>query len=122
MLVASILRCFYWLGVNFEKSLLLQSLVMIVVQLTLLKVALDNRPVETSPFAGVTKDVRPYSFWQWRAQRPSVFPPEHSARVTNSEQLLGISRLLLLRLDHSSSLLRFRLDLHQLYRLPLSRH
>lgn len=73
MLVASILRCFYWLGTQFEKSLLFQSLVMIVVQLTLLKVALDHRPAEHIPFAGVKsgRDTpRPYNFWQWRTQRP----------------------------------------------------
>ncbi|RPA87073.1 hypothetical protein BJ508DRAFT_185092, partial [Ascobolus immersus RN42] len=73
MLLASVLRCFYWLGANFEKSLLYQSMIMIVVQLTLLKVALDNRPAHDAsvPFAAIKKeDVRPFSFWQWRNQRP----------------------------------------------------
>lgn len=60
MLVASILRCFYWLGAEFETSLLIQSIIMIVVQLCLLKVALDNRPVQSyddkTPFSAVVSD------------------------------------------------------------------
>ncbi|KAI5780874.1 hypothetical protein EDC01DRAFT_710394 [Geopyxis carbonaria] len=77
MLLASILRCFYWLGADFDITLLYQSILMIVVQLTLLKVALDNRPSEAekmAPFAAATAGAaahkRPYSFWQWRAQQP----------------------------------------------------
>ncbi|KAF8536409.1 hypothetical protein BDD12DRAFT_890245 [Trichophaea hybrida] len=71
MLVASILRCFYWLGAEFETSLLIQSILMIFVQLTLLKVALDHRPPEVSqPFSMATNTPRPYRFWQWRGQRP----------------------------------------------------
>lgn len=86
MLLASILRCFYWLGAGFETSLLVQSLLMIAVQLTLLKVALDHRPpplplldlsfptppttaVATTP-AAATATTRPWGFWQWRRQRP----------------------------------------------------
>jgi len=76
MLLASILRCFYWLGAEFETSLLLQSVLMIFVQLTLLKVALDHRPADSahhSPFvaaAAAAAAKRPYRFWQWRSQRP----------------------------------------------------
>lgn len=91
MLLASILRCFYWLGAAFETSLLLQSLLMIAVQLTLLKVALDHRPppsplldlsfstsAATAPTttttaatpATATTTNRPWGFWQWRRQRP----------------------------------------------------
>jgi hypothetical protein len=73
MLVASILRCFYWLGAEFETSLLLQSMLMIIVQTVLLKVALDHRPpVDThSPFKTDSATTpRPYRFWQWRSQRP----------------------------------------------------
>lgn len=73
MLLASILRCFYWLGAEFETILLLQSILMIFVQLTLLKVALDHRPADSahhSPFAAVGATKRPYRFWQWRSQRP----------------------------------------------------
>ncbi|KAI5799238.1 hypothetical protein DFH27DRAFT_88483 [Peziza echinospora] len=75
MLVASILRCFYWLGSTFETSLLIQSLIMIVVQLLLLKVALDHRPSDnaaSAPFhhASVSAIERPYNFWQWRSQKP----------------------------------------------------
>ncbi|KAH8146876.1 uncharacterized protein LAJ45_09250 [Morchella importuna] len=73
MLVASILRCFYWIGSRFETSLLLQSLIMILVQGVLLKVALDHRSTgdERVPFAGVVYPTkRPFNFWQWRPQRP----------------------------------------------------
>ncbi|KAI9760544.1 MAG: hypothetical protein M4579_001629 [Chaenotheca gracillima] len=81
MLVASILRVFYWLGEFFDTSLLVQALIMICVQVLLLKVALDNRPlpghkggVSSTPFVG-SKDgdivaARPYNFWQWRSPRP----------------------------------------------------
>jgi hypothetical protein len=73
MLVASILRCFYWLGADFEISLLVQSALMICVQLALLKVALDHRPAEsstTAPFQPEKPRRRPGEFWQWREQRP----------------------------------------------------
>jgi hypothetical protein len=72
MLIASILRCFYWLGAEFETSLLLQSMLMILVQTVLLKVALDHRPpTDNHPFSAQTAATpRPYRFWQWRSQRP----------------------------------------------------
>jgi hypothetical protein len=44
MLSASLLKVFYWPGARFDLSLLVQALVMLVVQVILLKVALDNRP------------------------------------------------------------------------------
>jgi len=84
MLLASILRIFYWFGVKFETSLLIQSVIMVCVQILLLKVALDHKPIRSEeskvPFAttggnsaGVA-DIfaleRPYQFWQWRQQRP----------------------------------------------------
>ncbi|EXJ91585.1 alpha 1,3-glucosidase [Capronia epimyces CBS 606.96] len=81
MLVASILKVFYWFGAYYGKALLLQAVLMIVVQLILLKVALDNRAptgardgLEHTPFHGYTaqdglRDLlsgrRPYDFWQW---------------------------------------------------------
>jgi hypothetical protein len=53
---------------------------MIVVQMALLKVALDNRPasgtkngIEHAPFSGVGSDggfARPYEFWQWKGTKP----------------------------------------------------
>ncbi|KAF3935252.1 hypothetical protein ABW19_dt0203299 [Dactylella cylindrospora] len=76
MLVASILRIYYWFGVNFEFSLLVQSVIMVFVQTILLKVALDHRPSKAMeagiPFSGVHDGgfERPYQFWQWRSQRP----------------------------------------------------
>lgn len=81
MLVASILRVFYYPGAQFDTSLLIQSFIMIAIQLVLLKVALDHRPGHSSkggeaatPFAGAREGdfgvVRPYNFWQWRSPKP----------------------------------------------------
>ncbi|RPB20058.1 hypothetical protein L211DRAFT_842092 [Terfezia boudieri ATCC MYA-4762] len=74
MLVASILRSFYWLGARYETSLLIQSLIMIVIQLLLLKVALDHRPPHTHPASPLSSTppppLRPYHFWQWGPQKP----------------------------------------------------
>jgi len=82
MLVASILKVFYWFGAYYDKSLLAQASLMIVVQVILLKVALDNRAPDGShhtPFHGYTaenglKDLmsgrRPYDFWQWSGSKP----------------------------------------------------
>ncbi|KAJ5723665.1 hypothetical protein N7488_001700 [Penicillium malachiteum] len=79
MLVASILKVFYWFGEYYSKALLAQAVVMIVVQLALLKVALDNRPavgakhgIEHAPFSNTNNGgfSRPYDFWQWRSTKP----------------------------------------------------
>lgn len=72
MLVASILKVFYWFGAHFSFSLLVQALLMITVHLLLLHVALHNRPPSTTqPFAHAsTPSPRPYNFWQWRSTRP----------------------------------------------------
>ncbi|ERT02098.1 hypothetical protein HMPREF1624_00395 [Sporothrix schenckii ATCC 58251] len=98
MLVASLLRIFYYPGAHFDKALLVQSILMVAVQLVLLKIALDNRPPPSgktgeAPFAGLdgrTRSVsfsmtsasnsptgggglfanRPYNFWQWRSPKP----------------------------------------------------
>ncbi|WEW56104.1 hypothetical protein PRK78_001539 [Emydomyces testavorans] len=78
MLVASILKVFYWFGAYYSFPLLLQATTMIAVQILLLKVALDHRPqspVDHTPFAGQLPGGqsgfrRPYDFWQWRATRP----------------------------------------------------
>ncbi|KAJ5191544.1 uncharacterized protein N7498_010529 [Penicillium cinerascens] len=79
MLVASILKVFYWFGEYYSGALLAQALVMIVVQIGLLKVALDNRPasgakngIEHAPFSGGSDGefARPYDFWQWRNTKP----------------------------------------------------
>ena len=74
MLTASILKIFYWPGARYDASLLIQALTMIVVQLVLLKVALDNRPgwrggADTMPFAPTTHGSRPWGFWRWKSQR-----------------------------------------------------
>lgn len=61
---------------HYDKALLIQACVAVIVQLILLRVALSNRsnsdPSEdlNRPFAPVRPDKRPYDFWQWRSQRP----------------------------------------------------
>ncbi|TKA72748.1 hypothetical protein B0A49_04587 [Cryomyces minteri] len=80
MLVASILKIYYWFGARYDMSLLVQATIMIVVQLLLLHVALTYRPAKAAattlhtPFAGSreggTHIVRPWNFWQWRSARP----------------------------------------------------
>ncbi|KAJ5831968.1 hypothetical protein N7474_000279 [Penicillium riverlandense] len=80
MLVASIMKVFYWFGAYYSGALLAQALVMILVQGTLLKVALENRPsagmkngIEHTPFSGGSADggfARPYGFWQWKNTKP----------------------------------------------------
>lgn len=79
----TIRRVFYYPGAKFDMSLLIQSFIMIAIQLVLLKVALDHRPAPSSkggesaiPFAGAREGelgvVRPYNFWQWRSPKPYV--------------------------------------------------
>jgi len=81
MLVASLLRVFYYPGARFDTSLLIQSFIMIAIQVVLLKVALDHRPGPShkggetaTPFAGAREGElgvsRPYNFWQWRSPKP----------------------------------------------------
>jgi len=81
MLVASLLKVFYWFGARFDASLLIQACNMIVVQVVLLKVALEHRPppsfkggVEGMPFVGAREGEmgvkRPWNFWQWRSPKP----------------------------------------------------
>ncbi|EAW14755.1 PQ-loop repeat-containing protein [Aspergillus clavatus NRRL 1] len=79
MLVASILKVFYWFGHYYSLSLLIQAVITVGVQIILLKVALDNRPspgvknsVEHVPFSNLEEKglVRPYDFWQWKSAKP----------------------------------------------------
>ncbi|MCJ1310534.1 hypothetical protein MMC25_004198 [Agyrium rufum] len=98
MLLASILKIFYWPTARYDLSLFIQALVMLVVQCVLLKVALDNRPgwraeqaagggqlwkgkergfgwgVDGAGAAGMAmgkkSEGRLWGFWRWRKQRP----------------------------------------------------
>lgn len=77
-------RIFYYPGARFDSALLIQSFLMVGMQLLLLKIALDHRPGPASkggdaalPFAGASKEgfferQRPYQFWQWRSPKPYV--------------------------------------------------
>ncbi|EME81639.1 uncharacterized protein MYCFIDRAFT_78901 [Pseudocercospora fijiensis CIRAD86] len=80
MLVASILKVFFWFGDRYDFPLLIQAGIMIFVQLLLLRVALLYRPPFgaqhslSRPFQGADHTdggiPRPYNFWQWRPQKP----------------------------------------------------
>jgi hypothetical protein len=84
---------FYYPGAKYDTSLLIQSLIMIVMQLVLLKVALDHRPSSrggdaSTPFAA-HKDgdwgvQRPYNFWQWRSHKPYVVLYFRHIRLPNA--------------------------------------
>ncbi|SPQ21818.1 a64cd76c-7e97-4496-9363-a155b4d04773 [Thermothielavioides terrestris] len=77
MLVASLLRIFYYPGAKYDNALLVQSFVMVAMQVVLLKIALDHRPAPYSkggdaavPFARANESQRPFNFWQWRSPKP----------------------------------------------------
>ncbi|KAH6636983.1 hypothetical protein F5144DRAFT_569332 [Chaetomium tenue] len=77
MLVASLLRIFYYPGAKYDSALLVQSCVMVAMQVILLKIGLDHRPAPYSkggdaavPFARVNESQRPFNFWQWRSPKP----------------------------------------------------
>ncbi|KAK2775589.1 pq loop repeat protein [Colletotrichum kahawae] len=82
MLVASLLKIFYWPGSRFDTALLVQAILMVDMQVILLKIALEHRLPPSSkggeaatPFANVNDGPvfgaqRPYHFWQWRSPKP----------------------------------------------------
>ncbi|KUI71000.1 PQ-loop repeat-containing protein 1 [Cytospora mali] len=81
MLVASFFRIFYYPGARFDTALLIQAFLHVIMQLLLLKIALDHRPAPSAkggdaalPFAGAKEGLwekqRPYKFWQWRSPKP----------------------------------------------------
>jgi solute carrier family 66, member 2 len=69
---------FYWFGVHYDRALLIQALIMIVMQCMLLHVALTHRPaILTSngsqiPLTHTSElDIpRPHNFWRWRTSKP----------------------------------------------------
>ncbi|KAI0321018.1 hypothetical protein OF83DRAFT_1101574 [Amylostereum chailletii] len=63
LLLANIMRCFFWLGNQFEFALLLQSIFMILAQLVLLYICIRYRPTLSPENLGTS--TRPLSFWQW---------------------------------------------------------
>ncbi|KAL2119279.1 hypothetical protein VTJ04DRAFT_6239 [Mycothermus thermophilus] len=77
MLVASFMRIFYYPGAKYDRALLIQSFVMVGMQLILLKIGLDHRPPPyakggdaATPFSRVHETRRPFNFWQWRSPKP----------------------------------------------------
>lgn len=68
LLVANILRIFFWIGKQFEVTLLLQSVVMIVTMLTMLHLCCsvqNNNRVSTKQHRLADLDLR--YFWSWTA-------------------------------------------------------
>lgn len=76
-------RIFYYPGARFDTALLVQAFLHVIMQLLLLKIALDHRPAPSDkggdaavPFAGAKEGLwekqRPYKFWQWRSPKPYV--------------------------------------------------
>jgi hypothetical protein len=67
-------RIFYYPGAKYDAALLVQSIIMVAMQVVLLKVALDHRPSKgvdaATPFARVHETQRPFDFWQWRSPKP----------------------------------------------------
>jgi hypothetical protein len=96
MLVASILKVFYWFGSHFSTSLLVQAVLMIGVHLLCLHVALTNRPpLSHLPFQ-VHNNAwkRPWDFWQWRNARPYwTFLTYFSLGLLVCHLLVGSTRL-----------------------------
>ncbi|KZV89540.1 hypothetical protein EXIGLDRAFT_721233 [Exidia glandulosa HHB12029] len=67
LLIANVMRCFFWIGNRFETALLVQSLLMIAAQLGLLYICIHYRPANRpDSYGGST---RPFSFWQWPLYR-----------------------------------------------------
>jgi hypothetical protein len=80
-------RIFYYPGAKFDNALLVQSFVMVAMQVVLLKIALDHRPAPYArggdaavPFARANETQRPFDFWQWRSPKPWV-QPSNTRRV-----------------------------------------
>lgn len=67
VMLFSILRIFFWLGSRFRTALLTQSVVMIITQATLLRLALLYRPIKTTRQRYIdTISNRPFNFWRWQ--------------------------------------------------------
>ncbi|RFU73664.1 pq loop repeat [Trichoderma arundinaceum] len=72
MLIASLFRIFYWPGARFDSALLIQSLIMVGMQVALLKIALDHRPAPSNkggeaglPFAAPEGIFSQRPYWQF---------------------------------------------------------
>jgi len=63
LLLANIMRCFFWIGAPFELALLVQSINLILSQLILLYLCVHFQPA-ISP-ENLRTSTRPFGFWQW---------------------------------------------------------
>ena len=125
-----ITRFFYWFGARYSLSLFLQACLMIIMQLILLKVALDNRSTSSAqhtPFStysstqGILNDLvngkRPLNFWRWGNAKPCVSKFQIS---TDSSQVTQLTPLLHNRYYLSLAYLTGTLLLIQVILYPLA--
>eukprot|EP01133_Synstelium_polycarpum_P019051 gene19051-22807_t len=77
LLLANILRVYFWIGKQFDDTLLYQSLVMIVAQLTMLHLCVSVKASDSiltrqrrDIYQYMTSAFSPSDFWDW-----DVFPP-----------------------------------------------
>lgn len=125
----TICRLFYWFGVHFDLSLLVQACLMIVVQSLLLHVALSNRAIpaaQTQPFAGVRDSdpfgKRPYDFWQWRPSRPYwMFLAYFTGGLAVLQLILGSSMLYVHAIGYFALAVEGTLPLPQMYNNHVNR-
>ncbi|KAI0033681.1 hypothetical protein K488DRAFT_77756 [Vararia minispora EC-137] len=64
MLFSNIMRCFFWLGNQFELALLFQSIFLILTHLAVLYVCILYKPAHST--VDTSSSRRPFSFWQWQ--------------------------------------------------------
>lgn len=73
VIIANIIRCFFFVGHPFERSLIIQSILLIISQLFLLALCVHYKPA--APSNGTSQDLgmafagnlrrRPFNFWRW---------------------------------------------------------
>ena len=101
---------------------------MIIVQIVLLRVALQNRGgVDTTPFSsarekGPLTGRRPYEFWQWRQQKPYwLFLAYFTGGLVVLQVLLGGSRLYVNTIGYAALAVEATLPLPQIINNQRSR-
>lgn len=122
-------RIFYWFGVHYDFSLLLQASLMVFVQLLLLHVALRNRAgVDTTPFASAQEKGlrsttrRPYDFWQWKQEKPYwLFLTYFTGALMLLQLLIGSSQLYVNAIGYGALAIEATLPLPQIINNQRSR-
>lgn len=74
LIFSNILRIYFWFGTRFATALLLQSILMIVVQLFLLKECVQYKPrrMSLTPKYGISEKYKPKNFWRWDNYRTYI--------------------------------------------------